>query len=110
MCGFCALLSGQSHWADRPLVASTTGDDADPLARRRLRAAQLALAARVARHYGCTLRDWMGERIVVESLRGGSELVNDLPAVWAAIEASARTRLDPLDPALLATLGRAVEP
>lgn len=100
------MLSGQPHWADRPLTAGTDEDGAAPLARRRMRALQLALASRVARHYGCTLRDWMGERIVVESLRGGSELVSDLPRAWAAIEASAGSRIDPLDPALLAALGR----
>ena len=104
MCALCGVLGGARHWTDavaRPGVFTRT---ATPLDRRRERAARVAQANRVLRHYRLTLSDWQGASFLLSTATGKTEIVDDLTHVWAAAEKLTGRPCDPLDPALLAEL------
>jgi hypothetical protein len=92
MCSLCGMLL-QSHWAEEG-----TG--------RRGRIFRVRLVNRVLAHYGLELADWGGRVYVLRDRKGKSAVVDDLGGLWVEAERMAGRRLDPLDPALLATLGR----
>jgi hypothetical protein len=89
MCGLCGVF-GSEHWAE------TDGGT-------RARVLRAALLDRVLAHAGLGLQEWAG-RYVVRDRKGSALVVDDLPGVWAAVERLAGRALDPLDPALVATL------
>ena len=92
MCPLCGALQ-TDHWADAP-------------GGRRGRALRAGLLDRVVRPYGLTLADWGGSAYVLSDRKGRAEVVGDLSSLWAKAELLAGRPLDPLDPALLVTLGR----
>lgn len=105
MCGFCALVTGATHWTDAGSDAAS-GATRDARTQRLERLYRVRLANTILAHYGCTLEDWANGQYIVRSLRGRSELVPALPQVWQTVEAIAGRPVDPLDPELLARLAR----
>ena len=56
-------------------------------------------------HFGLRLDDWGGRVYVLRDAKGRSAVVDDLGAIWVEAEKLAGRPLDPLEPALLASLG-----
>ncbi len=104
MCGFCAVFTGIPHWTETASDAGDQEDAADSHTRRLARQRRVALINTVLAHYGCRIDDWMSGQYLVSSQRGRTEIVNQLPEVWRVVEDIAQRSLDPLDPALLASL------
>jgi hypothetical protein len=77
MCALCGVLLNE-HWAEQD-------------GGRRARVFRVVLLNRVLDHFGLRLDDW------------GS---GDLGAIWAEAEKLTGRTLDPLEPALLTSLGR----
>jgi hypothetical protein len=90
MCVLCNVLV-EEHWAD-----GAGG--------RRARVFRVRLLNRVLRFYGLRLDDWSGRVLVLRDAKGRSAVVADLGSLWREAERLAGRKLDPLDPALLATL------
>jgi hypothetical protein len=104
MCALCGVLGGSGHWTDavaRPGVFTRT---ATPLERRRERAARVAHANTVLRHYRLTLSDWQGASFLLSTATGKTEIVDTLTHLWSTAEKLLGRPCDPLDPALLAEL------
>jgi hypothetical protein len=91
VCVLCGVLVSD-HWAE-----SGGG--------RRARLARVALLNRVLDHAGLRLGDWSGSVYVLRDRKGRAEIVADLGSLWVAAERMTGRRLDPLDPALLRSLG-----
>jgi hypothetical protein len=92
MCALCgALLT--NHWAE-----SGSG--------RRERVFRVELVNRVLAHFGLELTDWAGRVYLLHDRKGKTAVVADLGGLWAAAERLAGRPLDPLDPALVASLRR----
>jgi hypothetical protein len=98
MCALCGVLGGPEHWTE------TAG--AAPAARRRERAARVAVANRVLAHYAMRLDDWQASAYMLSTATGKRELVETLGHLWSAAERLGGRVCDPLDPALLARLER----
>ncbi len=106
MCGFCAMVSGVTHWTEGGSDAAS-GVEREARDRRLERIHRVRLANAVLAHYGCVLEDWAMGEYIVRSQRGRSELVPALPQVWQTVEAIAGRPVDPLDPELIARLAAA---
>ncbi len=91
MCGLCGVLLSD-HWAEEG-------------SGRRARAFRVALLNRVLGHYGLALTDWAGSVYTLRDGKGGTAVVTDVGSLWSEAQRLAGRPLDPLDPALLATLG-----
>jgi hypothetical protein len=65
---------------------------------------RVRLLNRVLAFYGLRLDDWSGRVWVLRDAKGRSAVVADLGSLWREAERLAGRKLDPLDPALLATL------
>ena len=92
MCALCGVLLNE-HWAEQD-------------GGRRARVFRVALLNRVLGHFGLRLDDWGSRVYVLRDAKGRSAVVDDLGAIWAEAEKLAGHPLDPLEPALLARLGR----
>jgi hypothetical protein len=90
MCTLCGVLM-KSHWAED--------------GGRRQRLLRERLLQRVVAHFGLGLSDWGGRVYVVHDRKGRSVVVDDVGSLWAAAEALAGRKLDPLDPGLVEALG-----
>jgi hypothetical protein len=100
MCALCGVLGGPEHWTD-------AAAGADSAARRRERAARVALANRVLAQYAMRLDDWQGSAYMLSTATGKQEMVETLGHLWPAAERLSGRACDPLDPALLVRLERA---
>ena len=89
MCALCGVLLSD-HWAERGGV--------------RGRAFRVRLVNRVLAHYGLALDDWSGAVYTLRDRKGSAVVVSDLGSLWAEAEKLVGRRLDPLDPALVASL------
>ena len=92
MCALCGVLLNE-HWAEQD-------------GGRRARVFRAGLMNRVLDHFGLRLDDWQGRIYVLRDRKGRSAVVDNLGAVWSEAEKLAGRPLDPLDPGLLASLGR----
>jgi hypothetical protein len=90
MCSLCGVMN-KEHWADRD-------DD------RRARLFRARTLGRVLGHHGLTVDAWGPAVYVLRNRKGGTALVGDLQALWVEAERLVGRPLDPLDPALLASL------
>ena len=88
MCALCSLL-GSSHWAE--------GDEAAAQAR-------LRLLQRVLAHFGLRVDAW-GSVYVVRDDAGGWAVASDIGTLWVEAARIAGRPLDPLDRALVSSLG-----
>lgn len=104
MCGLCGVLGASDHWADAAARAGVYTRNADPITRRRERAARVGVANRVLAHYGMRLDDWQSAHFVLSTLTGKSEIVEDLGHLWPTAEQLCGRPCDPLAPDLLARL------
>ncbi|MGH7076696.1 MAG: hypothetical protein ACREFU_01215 [Acetobacteraceae bacterium] len=99
MCALCGLFENGTDWTDAPGIAAE-----GPPRQRRLR--QAGHANRVLRHYRLRLDDWQGRSYLLQAPTGATELIDTLAVLWPAAERLAGRLCDPLDPDLLAALGR----
>jgi len=90
MCVLCGVLL-DDHWAEQE-------------GGRRGRVLRGRLLNRVLAFYGLRLDDWSGRVWVLRDAKGRTAVVENLGAVWVEAERLAGRRLDPLDPALVASL------
>jgi hypothetical protein len=90
MCSLCGVM-GKEHWA-------TAGDT------RRAHLLRAQTLNRVLGHDGLTVDAWSAGMLVLRDRKGGTALAGDLSALWVEAERLAGHALDPLDPALLASL------
>lgn len=67
---------------------------------------RVRLVNRVLESFGLELGDWAGRVYVVRDRKGRSAVVDNLGTLWVEAERLAGRTLDPLDPDLLAALGR----
>ena len=116
MCVLCGQdFVAQVHWTDRHLEdrARAAAPGSDPIEqqrdRRRDRVHRAALTNEVLRHYGLRVEDWGGSKYVLRDRTGGTELVQDLGALWPVAAKLAGRPLDPLEPALQEALSAANE-
>lgn len=104
MCGLCGLL-GIVHWSETNAhPAAFTGD-----ARRTLRAERAHRAALVNTALAparIKVADFQASAYVVRSPTGRQEIVDDLQAVWGAVDRLRGAPVDPLDEAWLAEMER----
>ena len=113
MCVLCSQLWIDDHWAD---AAATAAGASDLVAlethtsrrgqRLRDRAERARLFNLVLAEAGLTLQDWEGSSYILRDRKGRSAVVSDLAQVWTEAERMLGRPLDPLDPALLASLRR----
>lgn len=111
MCVLCGKdFVAQVHWTDRHVEdrARAAGPGADPVEyqrdRRRDRIHRAALTNEVLRHYGLRIQEWSGSKYLLRDNKGRTEIVQDLGSLWPAAEKLSGRPLDPLDPAMQATL------
>jgi hypothetical protein len=102
MCSLCGVLGSGPHWSD----AVAPPDAPQSRTRRQERAARIALANRVLRHYRLKLGDFEGQSYVLRSATGRQAVVPDLVGMWAAAAQLAGRPCDPLDPDLIDALER----
>lgn len=105
MCGLCGLL-GIVHWTETSAHAGAfTGD------RRRTVRAERAHRAGVVNTalapYRMKVSDFQATSYVLRSATGKSEIVDDIQAVWGAVERLRGAPVDPLSPDWLDALERA---
>ena len=92
MCSLCGVMA-KEHWAE-------AGDGA------RSRAFRAAALTPVLHHFGLSVSTWAAGSYVVRDRKGGTAVVADLGALWVQAERLVGAALDPLDPALIASLER----
>lgn len=96
MCALCGAFGGEEHWSTRA--------DAFGQTRRAERLARVRAANAVLGAFAMRLDDWQGAAFVLSGPTGQREVVDTLPAVWAAAGRMRGRPIDPLDPALLARI------
>lgn len=102
MCGLCGLL-GVVHWTETAAHA----DAFSGAPRRTIRGERLhrvALVNAALAPLKMRLRDSQGVNYVLSSATGRTEIVDDIGAVWGAVERLRGAPFDPLDPAWRAAL------
>jgi len=102
MCGLCGVL-GISHWTE----LSAHRDSFTPTAARTVgaeRQQRVRLVNRILAPVRIRVADWAASSYLVTSATGRSEVVDDVQAVWAAVEKLRGRPLDPLDDGYLALL------
>ena len=104
MCSLCGVLGSNDHWADATAHEGVYTRNADPVRRRRERAARVRLANRVLALYGMRLSDWQGASFILSTLTGKTEIVDNLTHLWATAEKLLGRPCDPLDPDLILRL------
>jgi hypothetical protein len=90
MCSLCGVMS-KEHWA--------TQDNS-----RRSHVLRARTLNRVLAHHGLSVDAWSAGTFILRDRKGKTALVDDLTALWIEAERLTGRPLDPLDPALLASL------
>ncbi|EXX87043.1 hypothetical protein BG53_13175 [Paenibacillus darwinianus] len=107
MCVLCGGFVVQEHWTEgrgSTGAASVTVGGGASRERQRDRRDRTAMANRILACYGLKLEDWNGSKYIVRDVKGSSEIVHDLGALWPAVEKLIKKTADPLDPALIGRL------
>ena len=65
---------------------------------------QVELLNQILKHYGLQLSEWQGSKFILKNRQGKVAMVQDLGALWPAVEEMMGKPLDPLDPTLLEQL------
>ena len=102
MCGLCGVLGAGDHWTE----GGPDGPGAERT-RRHVRLDRVDKLNRVLSHYRLRADDWQGSRYLLSGPTGGTDIVDDVAHLWQAAERMLGRRCDPLDPALLRSLGGA---
>ena len=109
------MFAGERHWTERaasPAIFGDSGGDTGDGAERprvtpaRERQERVRLVNRVLDPLGLVLAEWAAASYVLRTRTGRSEMVPDLGSLWPAAERLLGRACDPLDPDLLARLGR----
>lgn len=94
MCGLCGIFGSDDHWsAANPKAAIS----ADPVARRRDRAARIVAVNDMLAGYHVKLSDWQGQAYVLRGVTGQQIIINNVTEVWAAMEKDFAKAFDPLN-------------
>ena len=105
MCGLCGLL-GVVHWTETSSHPDAfTGERRRTIRAERLHRARIVNAALAP--LGLKVTDFQASRYVLSSPTGRTRIVDDIQAVWGAVEEVRQGAVDPLDPAYLDALVRA---
>ncbi len=102
MCSLCGVLGAEAHWSEGEVPSRRKGRQPAAPSRH----ARIGLVNRVLAPFRLTLRDFGGVGYVLAGPTGKSEVVPTLGQLWAAARRISGRRFDPLDPTLLAKLGR----
>ena len=104
MCGLCGLL-GVVHWTEMSAHRQVfTGGDAPTVRSERIARTRLVNALLKPRRM--KVGDFQATSYVVSSPTGRREIVDDLQAVWSAVETMSGQPIDPLDTQYLRDLSR----
>ena len=103
MCSLCGVLGAEAHWSEGEVPSRRKRRQPAAPARQ----ARIELVNRIVGPFKLRLRDFGGAGYVLAGPTGKSEVVPTLGQVWPAARRLAGRPFDPLDPALLALLGRA---
>lgn len=106
MCGLCGVLGDEGHWTDAVRDPSVFGENGVRRSRRQERLYRVAICNRILAAYGLKLSEWQGSSYILRNQTGRSELVPHLTALWPAAESLAGRPCDPLDPDVIAAIGR----
>ena len=103
MCGLCGVL-GITHWTE---LSAHRGSFTESGARtvRGERQERVRLVNALLAPLRIRVADWAASSYLVSSATGRSEVVDDMQAVWSAVERLRGAPLDPLDAEYLAALG-----
>ncbi|MEX3007669.1 hypothetical protein [Hoeflea sp. TYP-13] len=104
MCGLCGLL-GIVHWTEISAHRQAFTGMAAPTVRSE-RIARTKLINAVLEPRRIKVGDFQAASYVVSSPTGRREIVDDLQAVWTAIERLSGTPVDPLDEGYLQDLAQ----
>ncbi len=103
MCGLCGLL-GITHWTEMSAHPDTfTGSRRRTIRSERLN--RMAVVNRALAPFRITVADFQATAYVVSTATGKKEIVDDIQAVWGAVERLRGAPADPCDPAWLRAIG-----
>ena len=102
MCALCGSLGG-ADWTDGVAAGTQSAVAHD---RRRARRDRATAASRVLAPFGLSLADWQGSAFLLRGRTGAAVPVAGLIDLWSAAERLCGRAIDPLDPVLIAALGR----
>ena len=104
MCGLCGVL-GITHWTELSAHrGSFTPRSAQTV--RAERQERVRLVNALLAPFRIRVADWAASSYLVKSATGRNEIVDDIQAVWSAVERLRGAPLDPLDGEYLAALDR----
>ncbi len=104
MCGLCGLL-GIVHWTETSAHPDAfTGDRRRTIRAERLHRARIVNAALAPLRM--KVADFQASSYVLAAPTGRREIVDDIQAVWGAVEKLSGGPVDPLDPDYLRALDR----
>lgn len=102
MCGLCGLL-GVVHWTETSAHPEAfSGDRRRTVRAERIHRARIVNAA--LKPVGMKVADFQATNYVLSSSTGRTRIVDDIQAVWGAVEEVRKAPVDPLDPAYLDAL------
>ena len=104
MCSLCGILGGRGHWTESAASPEAFADRTEIHTPTRERQQRTRILNVVLAHYGLSVSDWAAGRSVLRGATGRTALVDNVGELWPAAEQLTGRALDPLDPALLATL------
>ncbi len=102
MCSLCGTL-GITHWTELSAHRDAFTSGAPPTVRRE-RQERVRLVNALLAPFRIRVSDWAASSYVIASATGRSEIVDDIQAVWTAVERLRGAPLDPLDEGYLAAL------
>jgi type II secretory pathway pseudopilin PulG len=105
MCQLCGMLGGGAHWTDSAAAPAVFAARVERQTRLRERQERMRVLNAVLKHYGLGVRDWSGNAYLLTTRTGRTAIVDNLAQLWSAAERLSGRRCDPLDPALLTSLG-----
>ena len=108
MCVLCGELVMKVHWTDQKIHDK----EVDPFVRVgesqrirvRSRIQRAKFTTRILEYYGLRLSDWNGSRYVLSDKKGNTLVIKDLGDMWTEAQKLVRTKMDPLDSALLKSI------
>lgn len=101
MCGMCGLWGSTDHWSNPARLPGATPGQANM---QRVRIQQADAISSFTRKAGAVVRDWGQSSWIVENFSGGTEIVDSLGAVWAAVERLTGRSMSPLSLELIQPL------
>jgi len=101
MCGLCGAFGVADHWTGGGALMA---GGRTPAAERQARA---RAANRILKPYGLALDEWAG-RYTLKARNGKTAIVDHLGAIWPEAERLSGRTFDPLDPATIEVIERAM--